>query len=378
MHAAVRAVWILACVIGWCSPTLADGEAELLQAVREAKTRLQEACLRNVRVEETMVVYVKGDPSPPRHNHYLANADAYLTRDWTDGQKAPYVEHIKLNRPDGRFAIAKRPDGDFVLGGLHPPKPVLDGLDHTFYQTFAFGSLWTEGSVADFLARTTTTFKVVRREPGEVEIDVRDPAADPKHPFTLSPFRIVFDDRTYAVKAIRGQWAGSRRHVTIEAEYREGFPRAVTIRSGNTPDEMKVTRVHEFAVYRTENVPNTAFRLEQFGLPEPNPEYQEPRIQIHLPRATLFAGAGVLAALAYLAARRLIRGLRSPVVVLPLIVAVTAGVYVLTAEPAGPRVTIDRDAFDIPELVVGAEHPTPVTLTNPSDATLEVVGVGNL
>jgi hypothetical protein len=376
MRPAVRLGCILACLVVGCPPALADGEAELLQAVREAKTRLQQACLRNVRVEESMVVYVKGDPSPARHNHYLANDDAYLTRDWTDGQKAPYVEHIKVNRPDGRFAIARQPDGEFVLGGLHPSKPVLDALDYTFYQTFPFGSLWTQGPVADFLARQTTTFRVVRREPGEIEIDVADTAADLKHPFTLSPLRIVFDDRTYAVKAIRGQWANTRRHVAIEAEYQEEFPRVVTIRSGATPEEMKVTRVHEFAVYRTENVRNTAFGLEQFGLPEPNPEYQERRLRV--PRIAWFAGAGVLAALAYLVARRLVRVLPRPVLVLPLIAAFTAGAYIVTAEPDRPRVTIDRDTFDIPELVVGDEHPTPITLTNPSNATLEVVGIGNL
>ena len=72
------------------------------------------------------------------------------------------------------------------------------------------------------------------------------------------------------------------------------------------------------------------------------------------------------------------RTLLSPVVVLPLIAVAAAAAYFFSASPPGPAVTIEGDTWDIPRIVVDEAYPTPITLSNTSDAELEVVGIGNL
>ena len=187
------------------------------------------------------------------------------------------------------------------------PKPAVDTLDLTFYQAFPFCSIWTRGPVADFLAHRSTAFRVVARPPGEIEVEVTKAPGDAKGPFVLSPMRITFDDQTYAVKAIRGRRPDGGKFVTVEAEYRDGFPKLVTVKYGDTPEAMKTTRTHEFTVYRTEPADQEVFGLEQYGIPEPNPGYQKRKLTI--PRAVWFGGAALLAAGVYFVARRrLVRG----------------------------------------------------------------------
>ncbi|MSR55871.1 MAG: hypothetical protein EXS09_21755 [Gemmataceae bacterium] len=70
--------------------------------------------------------------------------------------------------------------------------------------------------------------------------------------------------------------------------------------------------------------------------------------------------------------------LYKPIAVLPLIVAVCAACYFLTADSISPAVAIDRDNWQIPQLIVDDEYQTPVTISNDSDSELEVVGIGNL
>ncbi|MSR55873.1 MAG: hypothetical protein EXS09_21765 [Gemmataceae bacterium] len=257
----------------------AGGEAEFLQVVRETHASLENKCLRNVRIEESFVRYLKDGPTPPRHNHYLANSDTYLIRTWTAGATEGFVERIVINRPDGRYTIGKRDSGEYVLGAYRTPQPVPESLDATFYQTFPFSSVWTRGTVADFLSQKTTTFQVIRRDGGEIEIEGTNTVNDPQWPFALSKFRITFDDQTYAVKAIRGKKADSGWHIALEVEYKDGFPRTVTFLGGKTREEMKVARIHEFAVYPDGGCQQIGIRPGAVWHPGTEPRVSEAAIQ---------------------------------------------------------------------------------------------------
>jgi len=280
----------------------AAGEAEFLQALRAATPRLQDRYLKNVRVEEAFVLVTDGVPSPPRHHVYRGGTDAYLHRGWTDGATQGFVERIVVNRPDGRFILGKRLAGEHVLGANTAPKDPLESIDMTFYQTFPFYSVWTRGPVADFLAHRSTAFQIVGRPPGEVEVEVTKTPGDGKGPFVLSPMRITFDDQTYAVKAIRGRRPDGGKFVAVECDYRDGFPRLVTVKYGPSPEALQTTRTNEFTVYRTEPADADVFGLEQYGIPEPNPGYQKRKWAV--PRAVWFGGAAALAAGVYFVARR--------------------------------------------------------------------------
>ena len=117
LSTASRRISTLVLALMSCSLVRAADEAEFALAVREAHARLEQKCLFNVRIQESFVQYVNDNPSPPRHNHYIANSETYLIRTWTVGATDGFVERIVINRPDGRYIIGKRASGEYVLGG---------------------------------------------------------------------------------------------------------------------------------------------------------------------------------------------------------------------------------------------------------------------
>jgi hypothetical protein len=70
--------------------------------------------------------------------------------------------------------------------------------------------------------------------------------------------------------------------------------------------------------------------------------------------------------------------LLKPVVVLPLIFGTAVAAYFLTEDSTSPVVTLDGGVWEVPRVVVDETYLTPITISNPSDDELEVVGLGNL
>ncbi len=277
--------------LAWVGVGKASGDDAFLQEVIKAHSLLEKKCLQQVRIEESIVRYNKGEAGSPRVHSYLANSDSYLTNEKETGVTNGFVERIVVNRPDGRYMIGKRSGDEYVLGGITPPKSALAGFDASFCLAFPFCSIWTKGPLADLLSQKTTIFQVLKRDANGIEIEISQMAGDPQSPFHMVPLRIVLDPQSYAVKSIRGLQATHDLQVAIEAQYKDGFPSTITVKSGPNKDAMSVNRVHNFTIFRSESVNNTEFGLEQFGIPEPNSTY---RGWFTMTRLAWFLGVGML------------------------------------------------------------------------------------
>lgn len=276
---------------------------EFLETVRKAHALLEKKCMQNIRVEESVEIYTDGVPTPPGKSvTFLGTPDSFLykTSEVTKDGKG-FVERVKVTRPDGRYILAKLPDGPYVLGGVSAPKPPIDDMDHFFRWVFPFFTPWTGGKVIDLLSAKTTTFKVVRKDASGIEIEITGKKEEPKSPFNLFPMRIVLDEQTYALKSVRGRQTLTGKYISMDAEYTDGFPTAVMTKNGPEEGALKVVRVHKFPVYRTEVLGNSAFSLSQFGIPEPNQDFRRPWYGSLL---VWFLAAGMLAVVAFIVVRR--------------------------------------------------------------------------
>lgn len=253
----------------------ASEKSELLETISKAHNALEKKCLENIRVEESVEVYVDGKPTPGRSLTFLGTSNAFLlkTSELAKDEKS-FHERVSVTRPDGKFVIAKRPNEPYVLGGASSPKSPIETFDHSFFMMFPFYSLWTGGKVIDLLSAQSTSFKVLRKDADGIEIEISRMKEGPKSPFILSPMQIVLDEQTYALKSVRGRQTISGRFITIDADYKDGFPNTITFKGGPDQGKLTVSRVHKFPIYRTEAISKSEFSLGKYGIPEPNPDFQ--------------------------------------------------------------------------------------------------------